>query len=876
MRLLAVLAASGLVWLLTNCSDNENPSIGGGPSAGELDASTGPAVPPQSEQPHTNRNPQPKVTECASKIASAGGAVCAITKPGDAGAMTVVRGNVLGADEVFHGGEVLVDGSGLIACVGCDCSKTSGYAQASVVSCPSGVISPGLVNPHEHLTYQNNAPIAHPDERYENRSDWQGQRGHTRLDYKSGANQTVQAYGELRFLMSGTTAIAGGGGVPGLIRNVDTSPDELDGAPIQIADSDVFPLSTPSKNLTGSCDYSYGRTTTSQIADLDSYLPHISEGIDDEAHNEFVCTSTAGQYEIVQPQTGIIHAVALGPADAKAIRAKAAKVVWSPRSNVDLYGNTAQAVMLDMAGVPIALGTDWVPSGSMNMLRELACADSWNQKYFDKHFTDADLWRMATINGALAVGAADVIGSLKPGYLADLAVYDGSKSADFRAVIDAGVEDVALVLRGGKAMYGDAAIVTSTIWGDRAGCEAFPQAVCSKDKAVCVDVRTSAKPKLADLLAAGQPYYPLYFCKDKAPDGEPSCVPSRPASVKGSNVYTGVPNDSDSDGDGIPDAEDNCPTVFNPIRPMDHGQQADADKDGIGDACDECPDDPGKGCDRPAAADLDGDGVPNAKDNCPEIANPDQADADGDGRGDGCDGCGGANAGAVACPLAIHAVRDRSATDHPKTRTVVSVDGYVSTRKTNAFLYVQEATTGAAWQGIYVPAGALAGTASAGAKIGQKVRVVGRASESFGVDQITAAQVTILDATAATMTPLDVTAAQVNTAAGDAAEPFESLLVRIGGSPGSVTIVNDKPDSGQYYELVVTGNLRTDDFIWPRYGTPATCTPSPCPYPPAGFTKGTAFTSITGIMGFSFGNRKLYPRGATSSATGSASPDFAP
>src|SRR5206468_2160736 len=38
-------------------------------------------------------------------------------------------------------------------------------------------------------------------------------------------------------------------------------------------------------------------------------------------------------------------------------------------------------------------------------------------------------------------------------------------------------------------------------------------------------------------------------------------------------------------------------------------------------------------------ADTDGDGVPDAADNCPTVANPDQADADGDGAGDACDPC---------------------------------------------------------------------------------------------------------------------------------------------------------------------------------------------------------------------------------------------
>jgi hypothetical protein len=57
-------------------------------------------------------------------------------------------------------------------------------------------------------------------------------------------------------------------------------------------------------------------------------------------------------------------------------------------------------------------------------------------------------------------------------------------------------------------------------------------------------------------------------------------------------IFGGCTIPPDADGDGIPDASDNCPAVFNP-------NQADCDGDGTGDLCDTEPD-------------LNGNGVPDA------------------------------------------------------------------------------------------------------------------------------------------------------------------------------------------------------------------------------------------------------------------------
>jgi hypothetical protein len=88
----------------------------------------------------------------------------------------------------------------------------------------------------------------------------------------------------------------------------------------------------------------------------------------------------------------------------------------------------------------------------------------------------------------------------------------------------------------------------------------------------------------------------------------------------------------DTDGDGVDDRDDNCPTVSN------RDQNADIDSDGVADACDNCPSD-GNG----TQADGDTDGVGDPCDNCPSHHNPTQSDIDGDGVGDACDTCFAAN-----------------------------------------------------------------------------------------------------------------------------------------------------------------------------------------------------------------------------------------
>ena len=72
-----------------------------------------------------------------------------------------LRGTVLTPNEVLRGGEVLISTAGVVLCAACDCSSLPEAASAARVTCPRGVISPGLINAHDHITFAGTAPVAH-------------------------------------------------------------------------------------------------------------------------------------------------------------------------------------------------------------------------------------------------------------------------------------------------------------------------------------------------------------------------------------------------------------------------------------------------------------------------------------------------------------------------------------------------------------------------------------------------------------------------------------------------------------------------------------------------------------------------------------------
>jgi len=786
--------------------------------------------------------PGPDETVCE-QLPPATTGTCDVTA-GDANKL--MKGIVLTPTKVFRGGQVRVDGTGQITCVGCDCAQGG----ETTIVCPDGAISPGLINTHDHITFTQNSPYNDTGERYEDRQQWRrGQDGHSRIDAPGGASADAIRWGELRFLMGGATSIVGSGGQPGLLRNLDSNNQE--GLGQGVVEFDTFPLDdTGGTKRTGDCNYGGTPTTPADFANNDAYEPHTSEGIDGTARNEFLCQSSDSYDSAGAPQvsnnlllakTAMIHAIGLTPNDYGAMAAAGTALIWSPRSNITLYGDTARVTTAAKMGVEIALGTDWMPTGSMNMLRELKCADSYNTAYLGHAFSDAQLWQMVTLNAASVTATDDVIGLLAPGKVADIAVFAAHGGKTFRAVLDAEAQDVALVMRGGKVLYGDGAAVGALA----TGCDAVD--VCGTGKQVCL-MGEVGKSYTALQTGAGN-IYPAFACG--VPQNEPSCVPSRPAAVNGSSTYDGNPSAADMDADGIADSGDKCPGVFDPVRPLDNGAEGDADGDGAGDACDPCPVDADTtSCTVVDPNDRDHDGVPNAADNCADLANADQADADTDGKGDVCDPCPNQpNPGNAGCAVTIYSIKNGTT---PVGTTVQVVNALVTGKGSNGFfVQVKEGDTGydgPAFSGMFVFTGT--GTPPlAAAVVGARVTIDGRVANFNGqIELDTVTNVVVTANNAETPAPISVTYADVKTG-GARAAALEGVLLSLGAS--TVSAVN-----AQFGEFTLTAgadSLIVDDFLF---------LPNPAP------TVGQAFTAVKGILAFRQMASKLEPRNAGDLAAG--------
>ncbi len=788
-----------------------------------------------------------EVVSCADpNLAAPDTDTCAVI--GDGSGLVLV-GTVLRPSQVYENGAVSLEANGTISCVGCDCLASAG--DKTIVYCPDAVISPGLINAHDHMGWMADRPWVadehnvDPELRWEHRHDWRrAKRGNPKISTTGGASGEQKSWGELRFVLGGGTSINGSGSVAGLLRNLDRyeALEGLDGGSVHY---ETFPLDDASGTLKSSgCDYG----DIDGPSNANAYTPHVSEGIDSEARNEFLCLTSSqnGGKETLKSNSSIIHGIGVLPIDVAQMSILGVRLIWSPRSNVSLYGNTAPVTMYHSQGIVIGLGTDWIPSGSMNMLRELACADRLNSDYYGGYFSDEALWRMVTVGAARTLHVEQQIGVLAEGKVADIAIFANGGRSHYRSVIEAGPQDVALVLRGGKVLSGDTALVAAL----ESGCDSLD--VCGVEKRVCL--QTEIGKSLSQLQSSVGSMYPLFFCE--TPEDEPTCIPSRTLiedAVANSNNYPVLEAQSDGDSDGIADDVDNCPAIFNPIRPVDSGIQGDFDGDGTGDACDLCPIDADTtDCTSFDPDDSDNDGIKDFSDNCPQSPNTDQLDGDTDGKGDACDLCPTvSNPGSAGCPYTVYEIQDVTAERHPPDGSQVETSCTVTVANVASLGYWCQDRAGGPYSGIFVYTGSEMSMVDDGngyrpVAPGDDLTINASYVEYYDLSELTNPEVE-LESVGELLEPEVVSPAAI--AAGDSySESMEGVYIRI--EAVSVIEVNADGDK-DYDEFVVTGDLRVDDYALEGTTDGGLLDNT--------FPVGTHFTHITGACHYSFSNFKILP-----------------
>lgn len=438
--------------------------------------------------------------------------------------------------DIIHNGRVLIR-DGRIAAVwqGGHVPEGVDVAGARRISSDGNAhIYPGLINLHDHPffdmlpVWQPPSSHRHPaagrplgTEPYANRYQWNSgpppaeylrlvSNASGMLTSTTGLGRLTEAikFGKARMILGGTTTTQGGGSNASydslLARNVESS---------HFGRQRILSR-VPAIGAMSNTDINNLRNGMAAGL-VDAWLVHLAEGVRDgdrpvgdasSSRAEFATLKAKG---LLNDATVIVHGAGLEPEDfaamAQAPPARAngtgdgrgAKLVWSPLSNLLLYGKTAAIYDAVAAGVIVSLGTDWTPSGSPNLLTELKIADralrdlsvlgsrrhvvadlinGGSSGHGDaERALDQLLVEMVTINPAMAVRWDDQVGSIEAGKVADLVVISspdrgkggqGVPRSPYRRLIDATEADVALVMVGGVPQAGDVEVMSTLKPGD--------------------------------------------------------------------------------------------------------------------------------------------------------------------------------------------------------------------------------------------------------------------------------------------------------------------------------------------------------------------------------------------------------------------------
>jgi cytosine/adenosine deaminase-related metal-dependent hydrolase len=352
------------------------------------------------------------------------------------------------------------DGS-IVAVADAGAAPPAGFENVTRIE-TGGTLFPGLIELHNHLPYDV-LQLWNVPRPFKDRGQWSSSSTPEYHQLVSGPMAVlgrqpdvvaaIVRFVEVRCLLAGTTTSQGvtlavDPGIVksfrGLIRNVESTGDrDLPPAATHIADVEATDAERFLARLSGK----------------QKLLLHLAEGIDDSAHNHFLALHLPdGRWAITENLIGI-HCAALTKKDFGVFAEHGGSMVWSPLSNLLLYGKTAQLGDALAEGVPVALGSDWAPSGSKNLLGELKVA-RLAAPGAGAAVAARDLVAMATSTPARLLGWGAALGSLEAPKRADLIVAAGTAGDPYETLLSATEADITLVIINGVPRAGTPALMS--------------------------------------------------------------------------------------------------------------------------------------------------------------------------------------------------------------------------------------------------------------------------------------------------------------------------------------------------------------------------------------------------------------------------------
>lgn len=130
---------------------------------------------------------------------------------------------------------------------------------------------------------------------------------------------------------------------------------------------------------------------------------------------------------ILGPKTIVAHCIHIDAEEVRLLAQRQVKVSHNPVSNMKIALGVAPIISMLHAGVTVGVGTDGAASNNnLDLLKDIKFASYLQKLYADDPtvLPAKELLKMATINGARALGLEDEIGSLEKGKLADIILLD--------------------------------------------------------------------------------------------------------------------------------------------------------------------------------------------------------------------------------------------------------------------------------------------------------------------------------------------------------------------------------------------------------------------------------------------------------------------